>query len=267
MSYRFTNTEKWQDNWFSNLTQLQMLLFIYLCDNCDIAGFVELNLKRFAADLNSTKDTIEGALKGLDRGLIYSKTNDCIYIRNFIKHQKNLPLNLNNKAHLGIIKRFEIYTEKFDIQDINIFIEGASKGLRSPTGNGIGIGNGISNSIGIKKEKENQNFNFKEDLIIYGFSENLVEEWIEIRKKKKLTNTETVSKKFKKEVEKVLLKYPTATKDHVLEKIIYKGWGGFDATWIDNEVEKAKQNNNQTVSHKNEGSNMKYGIEWLNNGY
>lgn len=154
MAYRFTNTEKWADSWFSGLTQLQMLLFIYLCDNCDIAGFIELNYKRWANDLNSSTDTIEGACKGLARGLIYSNTGDCIYIRNFLKHQKNYPLNPGNKAHQGILKRFAIYAHKFDIQDINLFIEGASKGLPSPTGNGNGIGNGIGNG---KKEAKVEN--------------------------------------------------------------------------------------------------------------
>jgi hypothetical protein len=141
MSYRFTNTEKWTDSWFSNLTQLQMLLFIYLCDNCDIAGFIEINYKRWANDLNSSLDTIEGASKGLQRGLIYSNSNDCIFIKNYLKHQKNLPLNESNKAHLGILRRFDLYKEKFDIKDVNEFIEGASKGLASPTGNGNGNGN------------------------------------------------------------------------------------------------------------------------------
>lgn len=143
MAYRYTNTEKWQDAWFSSLDQMQMLLFIYLCDNCDIAGFIELNYKRWANDLSSSVKTIEGACKGLARGLIYSNTNDCIFIRNFIKHQKNLPLNPNNKAHQGIIKRFDLYSKKFNIQDIKEFIqrgfEGATKGLQSPTGNGNGI--------------------------------------------------------------------------------------------------------------------------------
>jgi hypothetical protein len=161
MSYRFTNTDKWGDSWFSNLSQIEMLLFLYLCDNCDIAGFIEINFKRWASDLGSSKETIEGASKGLTRGLIYSKTNDCIFLKNFLKHQNNLPLNENNKAHLGIIKRFNLYLEKFDIQDINEFIKGASKGLASPTGNGICIGNGIG-----KEEKEIVK-NWKNDFEIY----------------------------------------------------------------------------------------------------
>lgn len=148
MSYRFTNTEKWTDSWFSNLKQIEMLLFIYLCDNCDIAGFIEINYKRWANDLGSNVSTIEGACIGLQRGLIFSQDNDCLFIKNYLKHQKNLPINENNKAHVGILKRFEVYKYKFDIQDVNEFItrgfKGASKGLQSPTGigNGIGIGNG-----------------------------------------------------------------------------------------------------------------------------
>ena len=81
-------------------------------DNCDIAGFAEVNLKRWAVDLNSTPDTIEAALKGLDRGIVFSKDHDAIFLRNFLKHQKNLPLNKNNKAHVGILRRFELYRQK-----------------------------------------------------------------------------------------------------------------------------------------------------------
>lgn len=143
MSYRFTNTDKWVDSWFSNLSQIQMLLFMYLCDNCDIAGFIEVNYKRWANDLGSSSETIEGACKGLARGFVLSKNSDCLYLKNFLKHQKNLPINENNKAHVGILRRFELYKHKFDIENVNDFIEGGSKGLPSPTGIGIGIGTGI----------------------------------------------------------------------------------------------------------------------------
>ena len=150
MAYRFTNTDKWKDSWFSNLKQIEMLLFIYLCENCDIAGFIEVNYKRWASDLNSSESTMKESIKGLERGLIISNDGECIYLKNFIKHQKNLPLNENNRAHMGIIKRFEIYRHKFDIQDINDFIlrgfEAPSKGLLSPTGKGISNNN-------IKKEE------------------------------------------------------------------------------------------------------------------
>lgn len=175
MSYRYTNTDKWSDAWFSNLKQIEMLLFVYLCDNCDIAGFIEVNYKRWASDLNSSIETIEGALKGLQRGLVWSNDMDCVFLRNYLKHQKNMPLNENNKAHLGILRRFENYKHKFDIQDINEFLEGASKGLQSPTGIGNGIGNGIGigNGNGKKPPKIEKKFIAPEiDHVVEYFKQN-----------------------------------------------------------------------------------------------
>lgn len=143
MSFKFTNPDKWNDSWFANLKPEEKLLFIYLYENCDIAGFIEINFKRWSVDIGYTEDRIKGACKGLDRGLIYSTENDCIYIKNYLKHQKNYPLNIEkNPAHRGIYKRFELYSYKFNIQDINEFIEGAMKGVIR----GIGIDIGNSNS-------------------------------------------------------------------------------------------------------------------------
>jgi hypothetical protein len=143
MAYRYTNTDKWNDAWFSELKQFDKLLFMYLCDNCDIAGFYELNFKRIESDLGTKKETIEGALKGLSRGLIFSESMDCVYIKNFLKHQKNLPLNQKNKAHLGVIKRFDLYSNKFKISNIEDFVNQDVKPLERGYGNGNGNGNDI----------------------------------------------------------------------------------------------------------------------------
>lgn len=139
MAYRFTSTDKWGDGWFSNLRPAEKLLFIYLCDNCDIAGFAEINIKRWCSDTGYDKPNIEGALKGLQRGLVFSIDGDCVFLKNFLKHQKNLPLRPDtNPSHRGIVKRFDLYRNKFNITNIEQFIEGASKGLQSPIGNGNG---------------------------------------------------------------------------------------------------------------------------------
>lgn len=175
MAYRYTDTGKWGDSWFVDLNPKEKLLFLYLCDNCDIAGFCEISYRRISFDTGIDERSLQGALKGLCRGLIFSKDGEVVFLRNFLKHQKNLPLNRDNKAHRGAIKRLEKYADKFDLKAVgealktDLFalleieitegkessfegaskgddspIQGASEGLQSPTG--ININNNIINN-------------------------------------------------------------------------------------------------------------------------
>lgn len=41
MSKRFTDSEKWKKTWFRKLPPKFKCLWVYMCDNCDIAGFWE----------------------------------------------------------------------------------------------------------------------------------------------------------------------------------------------------------------------------------
>ena len=156
MAYRFTDTNKWNDKWFLDLKPVEKLLFNYLCDNCDCAGFIEINIRKWSNEIGNNNKDIEGALKGLTRGLIYSTDSEYIYVRTFLKHQKHYPLNPKDNIYKGIILRFEYYLYKFNIQDINLFIEGALKPLSrdNGNGNGIGIGNGIGNDNILNKGVE-----------------------------------------------------------------------------------------------------------------
>lgn len=175
MAYRYTDTGKWGDSWFVDLNPKEKLLFLYLCDNCDIAGFCEISYRRISFDTGIEERGLQGALKGLARGLIFSKDGEVVFLRNFLKHQKNLPLNRDNKAHRGAIKRLEKYANKFDLKAVgeaiktDVFallevekieekespnegatkgdespMQGASEGLQSPTG--ININNNIINN-------------------------------------------------------------------------------------------------------------------------
>ena len=116
MAYRYTDTNKWTDNWFCDLKATSKLLFLYLCDLCDLAGFMEINEKKIGFDLVLGKQEVERGLRDLDGRLLYSIDRKYIYIRNFIKHQKNLPLNQKNPAHRGIIRRLEGMKQLFGFQ-------------------------------------------------------------------------------------------------------------------------------------------------------
>jgi hypothetical protein len=167
MAYRLTDTNKWSDKWFLDLRPIEKLLFNYLCDNCDCAGFIEKNIKKWSNEIGNNNKDIEGALKGLGRGLIYSNDNENIYLRTFLKHQKHFPLNPKDNIYKGILSRFENYKYKFDIQEINVFIEGALKGLGRDNNNGNGKDNDIDKSKYIITWREDFELYKKELRIAY----------------------------------------------------------------------------------------------------
>ena len=178
MAYRYTNTDKWSDSWFLSLKPLEKLLFDYLCDNCDIAGFIEINTKIWAVQIGTNIRGLEGALKGLQRGLFYSKENDCLYVLNFLKHQKNLPLNpAKNMSHRGIIKRFDLFSYKFDQEEILKIKEGALKGLASPYGNGNGNDILEEGGSGGKHETDRKIRSYTYDQIVKRSNESGKEIW------------------------------------------------------------------------------------------
>ena len=166
MANRFTQTDKWKDLWFRNLPIEAKVLFEYIRDNCDIAGFWKIDFELAAFDtglpltsemtgvfenIKSPFNTIEGALKGLER--CYLREGDVIWVKNFLLHQKNLPLNPENKCHQGILRIIHSYDSfgKQVLSEIEQQIK--DKGLGSPSGNGIGNSNILSRVRASKEPK------------------------------------------------------------------------------------------------------------------
>lgn len=152
MAYRFTNTDKWNDSWFSELKPLAKLLFMYLCDQCDIAGFLELNVKKITFDLGCDKQGMEKAMKEIGDRLAWSEDGRFIYVKNFLKHQRNLPLSDHNKAHIPIKRIINENIDKFKISSIDALLQGGYKGDVSPYGNGNGNSNGNKGGMGEKED-------------------------------------------------------------------------------------------------------------------
>ena len=103
MSYRMSNTEKWKDLWFNNLSPHAKLLFFYFVENCDNAGFFEVNKKFMLFNTGFTEQELMDAGIELKKSYIKSKDGTKLWFKNFLKYQKKLPLNSANNMHKQII--------------------------------------------------------------------------------------------------------------------------------------------------------------------
>lgn len=159
---RFSETGKWDDPWFRSLSGYHKLAFIYIIERCDNAGFWEVDLDAMQFHTKLSQQHCEGAIKALERGLLGA--SGWVWVKNFLRHQKNFPLRFDNPAHRQIIGFIERQIERFP-ESQKLLPEGASKGLLSP----LGIGKGKSNSSGKKKAQEKVAENTQEMIRIGGW--------------------------------------------------------------------------------------------------
>jgi len=93
---------------------------------------------------------------------------------------------------------------------------------------------GIDLAMPNKDVNENKDkkpkFNFELAMQQFGFSEHLITEWMQVRKTKKMTNSETAFYNFVNEIKKINI-----DKNELLKLIITKSWGGFEAKWYYNQ--------------------------------
>lgn len=90
--------------------------------------------------------------------------------------------------------------------------------------------NGTRNLKGTKKESNNSiKFDFASELKKLGANDQLIKDWIAVRKTKKAGNTKTALDGFTKQVEKSGLPLNT-----VLEICIVRDWKGFNSSWLAN---------------------------------
>ena len=103
MSYRISNTEKWKDLWFSNLSPHAKLLFFYFVENCDNAGFFEVNKKFMLFYTGLSEELLMEAGTELKKSYIKSQDGTKLWFKNFLKYQKKLPLSSTSNVHKQII--------------------------------------------------------------------------------------------------------------------------------------------------------------------
>jgi len=151
---RRTNPERWITPRFRKLSPDGKLVYLYLLDNCDWAGFTPIDLERISFETGIEQEIIQSQLDNLNQEEIVIK-NDWLFVLGFIKLQDNEPLNPSNNAHKNILNK---------LKDNSIFMKGdlrfekniaPYKDLLRTTGKGNGKGH-LSKGNGQGKSNEEQ---------------------------------------------------------------------------------------------------------------
>jgi hypothetical protein len=105
MAKRFTDTEKWVEDWFISLPTDYKLLWIYLCDKCDCAGIWKPNVI-LLNHLYRIKINVADALKFLnqDKERIVVLENGRWFLTGFISFQYGNQLKEDCAPHRGVLK-------------------------------------------------------------------------------------------------------------------------------------------------------------------
>jgi len=104
MAKRFTDTAKWNEDWFLELSNSYKLFWIYICDNCDHAGIFKPNKRIFeliVGEKMNVTDFLESC--NLDKVRIVELENGRWYLTGFISFQYGGKLNINNRVHKSIL--------------------------------------------------------------------------------------------------------------------------------------------------------------------
>ena len=104
MAKRFTDTAKWNEDWFLDLSNSHKLFWIYICDNCDHAGIFKPNKRMFELIVDDRIDITDFlSIVNGDKIRIIELENGRWYLTGFISFQYGGKLNVNNRVHKSIL--------------------------------------------------------------------------------------------------------------------------------------------------------------------
>lgn len=110
---RVTKSEKWKDTFFLKLKPIDKLVFIYLYENCDDAGFFDINFSKMISEIGINNQEISTSLKNIEKTFLISDDSERIWIKKFLLHQNRLPLDLKTTEGNYIKYQIESNLQKF----------------------------------------------------------------------------------------------------------------------------------------------------------
>lgn len=101
MAKRFTDSTKWDDPFFADLSNEYKLLWIFILDKCNHAGIYKVNPKMAEFCLNAKYDWKE--VLGVFKGRIQTLNGEKWFIPKFIEYQYGVLVE-NNRVHNSILQ-------------------------------------------------------------------------------------------------------------------------------------------------------------------
>ena len=105
MSSVFSASKKWEENWHEKLSIEAKVLYDYLYDTADIAGFKAQIFQIWSAYTGLSVSEIESALEELKEVVIIE--NDLAWLKDHLKFNRNVDINTKNPAKAKVRKTFE----------------------------------------------------------------------------------------------------------------------------------------------------------------
>lgn len=122
MAKRLSDTDKWKDDWFFNLSNDNKLIWIYLLDHCDYAGIFKLNIRQINFNC-STNITVEDFFT-IFANRVTQIGNDTVYINRFCEFQYGSKFLSSKNAvtlkAIGILKENGLVQEKFGMNVLTL---------------------------------------------------------------------------------------------------------------------------------------------------
>ena len=112
---RFTETTKWDDPWFLDLSAEHKAMWGYLCDKCDNAGVIDIAFRLASFSLNGRNAIQEMMEDFVDSGRLQKLENGKYFIKGFIAFQFG-QLNKSSNLHknvIALLQKHGIDSEKF----------------------------------------------------------------------------------------------------------------------------------------------------------
>ena len=104
MSKRFTDTDKWDDPWFAELSPEYKLLWLYLCDKCNQVGIIDYSKRITEFNIGMAIDINDFVEKSENR--VVKLRNGKLFLTKFLDFQVG-TVSEKSPAHKPIIKLIE----------------------------------------------------------------------------------------------------------------------------------------------------------------